>query len=156
MAKIAERTETRVEMHDFPACLFNTFRHKPEYLHIRATEPVNRLFVVANKKQTARARNQLAPIALFKVCAGQVRNNLRLNRIGVLKLVHEQRPILPLQMGPHGCIVPKKSSRPKQEILERKPPFFMTRAVGIRHRIVHKARHIPVQKFTPLTQHRNH
>ena len=70
-------------------------------LDVGAPEPVDRLLRVADDEERAGRGNEAAPVLFHEVFPRQIKEDLRLNRIGVLELVHENGREAPLEIPTH-------------------------------------------------------
>ena len=64
--------------------------HEVVHLDVGPPKAVDALLRVADHEETAGARQHLAPVVPLHWIAGQEQADLRLNRVGVLKLVHQE------------------------------------------------------------------
>ena len=101
-----------------PAVLLDAAAHEAVRLDVGAPETVDGLLRVAHDEERARARRQPSPVPAVGVAAGQVEKDFRLDRIGVLELVDEDRQEALLEGAPDGGMVAQKIPRVEQEILE--------------------------------------
>ena len=87
---------------------------------VGAAEGVDRLFRIADDKQFAGCQFNFAPVRHALVgLFGQVEQNLILDRIGVLKLVDQDRPVAALEFGAHALVIAHQVARAHQQAVER-------------------------------------
>src|SRR5262245_46308992 len=67
---------------------------------VGAAEPVDRLLRIADHIELAGCRCGFPPISLARIGSGKQEQNLRLERIGVLKLIHEDSLVILLELCP--------------------------------------------------------
>src|SRR6266478_5604045 len=85
-------------------------------LDVGSAEAVNRLLRIADEKQLARHRPDAAPVAFSGIVGREQQQDLRLERIGVLKLVDEQMREARLKGLPHSRMADQQIARAQQQI----------------------------------------
>src|SRR5262249_32953540 len=85
---------------------------------VRAAKTIDRLLRVADHEERARERLEPPPVALHDVPASQVEDDLGLNRIGVLKLVDEDRCEATLKIAAGARMVAEKIARQEKKVLK--------------------------------------
>src|SRR5688572_31689448 len=87
-------------------------------LHVGAPEPVDRLLRVADDEQLAGDRADVPPPGLARIAGRQEQQQLGLQRIRVLELVHEDPLEALLEVLPDLTVVPDEIARLQQQIEE--------------------------------------
>ena len=84
-------------------------------LDVRPSKRINGLLGIAHDKQFTRFRMHVMPFPGFGAPGlGQKQDQLVLDRIGVLKFIHDDRLILLFQFGPHVRMVSKQGPGPRE------------------------------------------
>ena len=89
--------------------------------HIGAPESIDRLLRIADQKELAADGSDSTPVCLARVIGGKQQEYFRLERIGVLELVHEEMAEAPLQLAANNGIVPDQIARLDEKIEEVEP-----------------------------------
>ena len=85
---------------------------------VGAPEAIDRLLGIADQEQRAGPRPDPAPVGLGIVVGGEQQQDLGLQRIGVLELVHEDPLEAGLEAAPHLGVVADEIARAEQQIEE--------------------------------------
>ena len=88
---------------------------------IGAAEAIDGLLGVAHHVELARRRRGFAPVALGRIGGGQQQQNLGLQRVGVLELVHEDALVILLQLGAR-AVVAQQVARVQEQVHEVELP----------------------------------
>ncbi len=84
--------------------------------HVGAAEPVDGLLGIADDEESSRVRLGLAPVGLAGIVGGKKQEDLRLQRIGVLKLVDEDALEAALKPLADPAVVAHQVARDEQEV----------------------------------------
>jgi hypothetical protein len=84
-----DRPEARGEVDTRRAARYEQLLDRLIGADVRAAEPVDRLLRIADDEELARRRRRVLPAANGRVRRRQQQDDLRLQRVGVLELVHE-------------------------------------------------------------------
>ncbi|MYD86991.1 MAG: hypothetical protein F4Y14_12910 [Acidobacteria bacterium] len=95
--------------------------HLPVDADVGAPEAVDRLLGVSHQEELARPGRHLAPVALVGIARRQQQQDLGLQRIGVLELVHEDARIALLRVAADAVVVADQVPRLQQQIDEVEP-----------------------------------
>ena len=116
-----------------------TRREQLAYLAVRldvgAAEPVNRLLRVADNEQLARNRSDRAPVALLRVVGREQQEDLRLQRIGILKFVDEDVAEPRLKRAPDACVAGEQIARAQQQVDEIERAGALLQSFVSRHNL---------------------
>ena len=110
------------ELEHTPAALGQLPADLPVRADISAAEPVDRLFRIADDEQLAKDRTRMNAFADGRIVRRKEQQNLGLNRIGVLKLVDKDAPVLRLQMAAHFVVRLDHLARLHEEVGEVECP----------------------------------
>ena len=86
--------------------------------HVRAAKAVDRLLGVPHQEELARRGDDLLVVVLRGIVGAQQQQDLGLQRVGVLELVHEEVAEAPLQQGAHRTVVAQQIARAHEQIQE--------------------------------------
>src|SRR5215510_9017671 len=86
--------------------------------NICAPETINRLLWIAYDKQLAWHWPNAMPHSFCRVIGSQQHQYFRLQRIGVLELIHEYVGITALQLGTHDCVFSNQIARAEKQVEE--------------------------------------
>jgi len=73
--------------------------------HLSAAEPIDRLLGISDEEELPRNRSHLPPVIPFWLLSGEKQDELRLERIRILKLVHEEVREAVLEFPPYACVL---------------------------------------------------
>jgi hypothetical protein len=87
--------------------------------NIGATKSVNRLLRIPDDEDFSRNYSHSAPVRRGRTgLFGQVKQDLILDRIGILKFVEENRAVAPFQIGPHARVIAHQVAGAHQQTFE--------------------------------------
>ena len=87
-------------------------------LHVRAAEPVNRLFGVAHQEERARTNLAILPRPHGIPLTGQAPDDFRLQRVCILEFIHEDVRVAPGKGPSHRFVVPQQVPGLVQQVVE--------------------------------------
>ena len=121
--QVLDATKTLAQLDEGGAALDQLFADLRVDVHVSAAEPVDRLFRIANEEQLARHGVDVLPARLAGILRRQEQEDLRLQRIGVLELVHEEAAEAGLKVIADGRVVANQVARVQQQIEKVERPF---------------------------------
>ncbi len=104
---------------------------------VGAAEFVDGLFGVADQEELARRRRGRQPVGLIWIGRGQQHQDLRLQRIGILKLIDEQVAEALLKVRPHLRLVFQKIASHEQQVDEIELPGARLQLLVGFHQVLH-------------------
>jgi hypothetical protein len=111
------RAEVRREPED-PAAGLDARAHGVIGLDVRPAEAIDGLLRIADDEERAGQRHELLPVLLLRVRAGQVEEDLRLDRVRILEFVDEDRRETFAQGASDLGVVPQQLAGGEEEVLE--------------------------------------
>jgi len=119
------RAEAGRELQACRATAGELLAHLPVHGDVGAPEAVDRLLGVAHDEELPRHGLHLAPVASGGIGGGEQQQDLGLEGIGVLELVHEDVGEPPLEVGPRLVVVAHEVARAHQQIHEVEPSLLV-------------------------------
>ena len=104
------------QLHDPDAALLQRIANLAVEHDIGAAELIDRLLGIADHEQLAGFRRDLAPVRLRRIVRGEQQQDLRLQRIGILKFVDEDMREAVLQIAAHFGLFAHQIAREQQQI----------------------------------------
>ena len=89
---------------------------------VRAAEPVDRLLRIAHDEQLSRRGARIPPARLRRVRGSDQQEDLRLQRVGVLELIHQDVREAPRELRAHRNVVADQVPGPHEQIEEVEAP----------------------------------
>jgi hypothetical protein len=117
VADVRGRSEVRRELEE-PATARDPAAHGLVSFDVRAPKPVDRLLGIAHDEEGAGNRRELPPVPLVGLLSRQEKEDLRLDGIGVLELVHEDRRESLEQRASDLGVVAQEIARVEEKVLE--------------------------------------
>ena len=109
---------------------------------VGAAEAVDALLGIANQEQLARCEADVTPVGRKRqsvaLVGAEIEGDFGLQRIGVLKLVHEDAPVAPLSRMSDRWLVAQQVARPRQQVLKRSYAVRLALAHAIQHELAQK------------------
>ncbi len=116
--KVRRRAEARRELHPATALTQDLRHHLLVHADVGPPEPVNRLLRVTHQEQAPGARTDARPVALVRIVRRQQQEELGLQRVGILELVHEEAGEAHLEVAPCRGVISDQVAGADQEIEE--------------------------------------
>src|SRR6266545_2742081 len=123
MLDVRHAAKTLPQLHADRSSVGQQVTHAGVNVDIRAAKQVDRLLRVADDEQLAGNGDDMLPASLTGIGRGQQQEELGLERIGILELVHENPREPGLKMPPHHPIVVDQITRAQQQVEEVERAF---------------------------------
>ena len=130
LADLARASVIHVQRNDFasgrPHHIFCFLPHGD----VRATETIDALLSVADQEQAAGMRYALMPIGVIMI-GSDAKDDIRLNRVRVLKLIHKENLVLLMELLPDGGMLPDQPGRQREHVVKSHDMILLAE-IGIR------------------------